>query len=151
MHYALDITLQNRKLLNSFIEKFSLEDLNKVPSGFNNNLIWNIAHVIVTQQLLVYNLSELPMMASDDMVAKYKKGTKVESDVTQDEVNEIKNLLFSSIEQMKTDYESGVFKNYTSYTTSTNSTMSCVEDAIKFNNFHEGIHLGYILALKKSL
>ena len=24
-----------------------------------------------------------------------------------------------------------------------------VEDAIEFNNFHEGIHLGYVLALKR--
>ena len=151
MHYAFDIVLKNRKLLNSFMEKFSLEELNKVPSGFNNNLIWNIAHVIVTQQLLVYNLSGLPMMTNDAMVAKYRKGTKVDGDVEQDEVNEIKGLLLSTVEQMKTDYENGFFKNYTSYTTSTNSTMTCVEDAVKFNNFHEGIHLGYILALKKSL
>ena len=150
MHYAFDINLKNRKILSSFIDKFSLEDLNRVPSGFSNNLIWNIAHVIVTQQLLVYNLSGLPMMTNDAMVAKYRKGTKVEGDVNQVEVDEIKNLLFSTVEQMKIDYEKGVFKSYSPYTTSTNSTMSCVEDAIKFNNFHEGIHLGYILALKKS-
>jgi len=151
MQFAFDITLKNRKLLNSFIEKFPLEDLNKVPLGFNNNLIWNIAHVIVTQQLLVYNLSGLPMMTSDAMVAKYRKGTKIEGELTQDEVNEIKNLLFSSVEQMIIDYENGIFKSYSPYTTSTNTTMNCVEDAVKFNNFHEGIHLGYILALKKSL
>ena len=151
MQYAFDITLKNRQLLNAVLNKFSLEDLNKVPSGFNNNLIWNIAHVIVTQQLLVYNLSGLPMLTSDAMVAKYRKGTKVEGDVTQNEVNEIKSLLFTTLEQMKIDYGTGVFKTYSTYTTSTNSTMACVEDAIQFNNFHEGIHFGYILALKKSL
>ena len=150
MHYDFDITLKNRKILNSFLEKFSLEELNKVPSNFNNNIIWNIVHVVVTHQLLVYKLSGLPMYVSDEMVEKYKKGTKVESDVTQDEVNKIKELLLTTVEQMKTDYDKGVFKSYNEYTTSTNSTMTCVEDAIKFNNFHEGVHLGYILALKKS-
>lgn len=151
MQYVFDITLKNRKILRALMEKFSLEELNKVPSGFSNNLIWNIAHVIVTQQLLVYNLSGLPMLTDGAMVAKYRKGTKVEEDVSQEDVDEIKKLLFSTIEQMKSDYEKGVFKSYSPYTTSTNSTMTCVEDAIKFNNFHEGIHLGYILALKKSL
>src|SRR5690606_14947790 len=127
------------------------EDLNKVPDGFKNNLIWNIAHTVVTQQLLVYNLSGLPMNVSDDMVAKYKKGTKTEHVASQEEVDDIKSLLFSTVEQMATDYNNQRFKTYTAYTVSTNSTLRNVEDAIAFNNFHEGIHLGYILALKKSL
>jgi hypothetical protein len=46
------------------------------PEGYSNNLIWNIAHIIVVQQMLVYKLSGLPMMISDEMVEKYKKGTK---------------------------------------------------------------------------
>ncbi|TJY38141.1 DinB family protein [Pontimicrobium aquaticum] len=151
MNYQLDIALKNRTILNSFFEKCSLEELNKVPEGFNNNIIWNLAHVIVTQQLLVYELSGLPMMTNDELVAKYRKGTKVDGDVTQQEVDEIKSLLFSTLEQTQKDYENGVFKNYNSYTTSTNSTMTNVEEAIAFNNFHEGIHLGYILALKRTL
>lgn len=151
MDYAFDITLKNRNILNSFLEKFPLEKLNKVPEGFSNNIFWNIAHVVVIQQLLVYNLSGLPMLISDAMIAKYKKGAKTENDVTQEEVNEIKTLLFSTAEKTKEDYNNGFFKGYSAYTTSTNSTMTCVEEAIAFNNFHEGIHLGYILALKKSL
>ncbi|MGB1312136.1 MAG: DinB family protein [Bizionia paragorgiae] len=151
MTFAFDITLKNRALLKSILENYSLEDLNKVPDGFKNNLIWNIAHTVVTQQLLVYNLSGLPMNVSDDMVAKYKKGTKTEHVASQEEVDEIKSLLFSTVEQMATDYYNQRFKTYTAYTVSTNSTLRNVEDAIAFNNFHEGIHLGYILALKKSL
>jgi len=151
MQYQLDINLKNRTLLNAIMEKFSLEELNKVPDGFRNNLIWNIAHVIVTQQLLVYNLSGLPMLTTNTMVEAYKKGSKVETNVSQEDVDEIKALLFSSVEKLKADYEAGIFKNYKAYTTSTNSTMTNVEEAIAFNNFHEGIHLGYILALKKSL
>ncbi|SEA15712.1 DinB family protein [Bizionia paragorgiae] len=151
MTFAFDITLKNRALLKSILENYSLEDLNKVPDGFKNNLIWNIAHTVVTQQLLVYNLSGLPMNVSDDMVAKYKKGTKTEHVASQEEVDDIKSLLFSTVEQMATDYNNQRFKTYTAYTVSTNSTLRNVEDAIAFNNFHEGIHLGYILALKKSL
>lgn len=151
MNWAFDITVKNRKLLNSFLENFSLIELNKVPTGFSNNIIWNIAHTIVTQQLLVYKLSGLPMLVSDQMVATYSKGTKTEKDVTQAEVDAIKNLLFSTLEKTEDDYKNKVFKNYNEYTVSTNSTLSNVEEAIAFNNFHEGIHLGYILALKKSL
>lgn len=151
MNYQFDIALKNRTILNTFFENCSLDELNKVPEGFNNNIIWNLAHVIVTQQLLVYGLSGLPMMTNDALVAKYRKGTKVEGNATQQDVDDIKSLLFSTLEQTQKDYEKGVFKSYNTYTTSTNSTMKNVEEAIAFNNFHEGIHLGYILALKRAL
>jgi len=151
MDWTFDIVLKNRKIMTSFLDAFSLEDLNKVPEKFNNNLIWNIAHLVVTQQLLTYSLSGLPMHISDGLVEKYKKGSKVTGNVSQEEINEIKGLLFSTIEQTKEDYENGVFDSFQPYTTSTNSTLKSFEEAMEFNNFHEGIHLGYILALKKSL
>ena len=151
MTWTFDICLNNRKILEGFLNQFTLEELNKVPEGFSNNIIWNIAHVIVTQQLLVYRNSDLPMFVSDNMVDNYKKGTKAEVEVSQAEIEEIKSLLFSSLEKLVEDYNNGLFKNYNEYTVSTKSTLTNAEEALEFNNFHEGIHLGYILALKKSL
>jgi hypothetical protein len=91
------------------------------------------------------------MIVSDDMVAKYKKGTKAEYIVNQQDVDEIRSLLFSSLDKLIEDYNKGLFKNYIAYTVSTKSTLNNVNEALEFNNFHEGIHLGYILALKKSV
>ena len=151
MDIAFEVTLKGRQLLENILNNHSLEELNKVPDGFKNNIIWNIAHVIVTQQLLVYKLSGLPMMVSEEMVNAYRKGTKTERDVSQEEVDVIRGLLFSTIEKTKEDYTNKKFKDYSVYTTSTNSTLSSVEEATQFNIFHEGTHLGYILALRKSL
>lgn len=151
MDWAFDIALKNRAIFKTFLETFTLEELNKVPKGFNNNLIWNIAHTIVTQQLLVYSLSGVTPLVPQEMIDMYRKGTKTERDVTLAEVETIKDLLFSTIEKTKEDYKNGVFKTYNEYTVSTKSTLTNVDEAIDFNNFHEGIHLGYILALKKSL
>lgn len=151
MDWTFDITLKNRKIMAMFIKELSLEQLNKVPKGFNNNIIWNIAHLIATQQQLVYGLSGLPMYISSEFLLAYKKDSKPNGDVTQQGVDEINNLLFSTIEKTQEDYKKGVFKKYNAYTTSTNSKITSVEEAFQFNNFHEGIHLGYILALKKCL
>ena len=52
---------------------------------------------------------------------------------------------------MEEDYHKGVFKTYNEYTTSYNVTLNNIEKAIMFNNVHEGLHLGYIMALKKAL
>ena len=151
MDFTFDVTLKNRAIFKSFLEHISLEDLNKVPTGFNNNIFWNIAHTLVTQQLLVYKLSGVPMLLTDEFVDTYKKGTKTEKDATELDVEFVKGLLISTIEKTKEDFKNGVFKGYTEYTVSTGSKLTSTEDGIAFNNFHEGIHLGYILAQRKAL
>jgi len=145
------VTLQNRTLLLKFLEKFSLQQLNTVPKGYRNSIFWNAAHTVVTQQLLVYGLSNRPLLVDSDLVKTYKKDTKTVHEATEEELALVKTLLFSTIEQTKTDYDNGMFKNFTPYTTSLNVTLSTVDEAIRFNTFHEGIHLGYILAMKNTL
>ncbi|UZO82044.1 DinB family protein [Aquimarina sp. ERC-38] len=151
MQHPLEITRTSRRFLQNFLENHSLEELNKVPPGFKNNIIWNIAHVVVTQQVLMYKLSGLPLQVSDDMEATYQKGTKTERPATQEEVSLIKELLFTTIDQTENDLNNGVFKNFNEYPTSTGFDLKSIEDALHFNNFHEGLHIGYILALRKSL
>lgn len=151
MKELIEVTKTNRRLLANILDNHTLEQLNTVPQGFSNNLIWNIAHVIVTQQLLVYKLSELPLMVDDKMVEAYRKGTKVERNVTAEEVEKVKELLLTTINQTGEDIETSIFEKYQEYPTSTGFVLKSVKDAISFNNFHEGIHLGYILALRKSL
>jgi hypothetical protein len=103
----------------------------------------------VTQQLLVYKLSGLPIMVSDEMVEKYRKGTKPEQDATQEEVDVIKSLLFKASEQAETDYKSGVFVNYQEYPTSTGFVLQSAKGAIEFNNLHEGVHIGIMMNIRK--
>ena len=145
------VTQQNRVLLSKFIDKFSLEQLNTVPKGFKNSIFWNIAHTVVTQQLLTYGLSGQPLLIQDQLVAHYKKGTVTVHKANKKDLEELKSLLLSTLKQTKIDYDNGCFKNFTPYTTSLKVTLSTIEEAIRFNVFHEGIHLGYILAMKNYL
>lgn len=151
MQRAFDITRQNRKVLAGYLKNYSLEQLNKVPDGFSNNLIWNIAHIIVVQQMLVYNLSGLPMLVSNEMVAKYKKGTRPEADVTQEEIDKIQSLLFETIDRTEKDFQDKLFEKYTEFTTMTGFAITSVEDAIAFDYFHEATHLGMMMMVRKFL
>lgn len=149
MHQVFDITRTSRKVLSQFLENHTLEQLNKIPHGFNNNLIWNIAHIIVVQQMLVYNLSGLPMMVSDEMVAKYKRGTKPEADATQEEVDAIQLLLFETINRTKADFNEKIFKTYQEFTSMSGFTMRNAEDAMAFNYYHEAMHIGMMMSIRK--
>ncbi len=152
MEFTFDVFNNIRPFFKKHIENNSLEDLNKIPKGFNNNIIWNIGHIVVTAQLLAYKLSGLPMQVSDDMVNKYRKDTKPEGAVSKAEVDDIKDLLFSTMETLEADYKRGVFKEYNTYTVSTTgNTLTNIDEALQFILFHESMHLGYILALVRAV
>ncbi|SHH31829.1 DinB family protein [Flavobacterium johnsoniae] len=138
-----------REILLKILDNHSLEQLNKIPEGFNNNIIWNVAHCVAAQQTLVYKLSGLPTMVSEDFILKYRKGTKPEGNVSEEEVNEIRAFLLSTFEKTKNDFQSGLFVDYNEYTTSMGFTLKNVQDALDFNNYHEGIHTGIAMSLKK--
>lgn len=139
----------SRNLYLKYLETYSLEQLNKIPEGFSNNLIWNIAHAIVSQQKLVYVLSGLPMHISQEMLEKYQNGSKPDGKVTQQEVDEIKSLLMSTINQTKSDFENGIFKAFNPYQTKTGFYLGTLQEAIEFNNYHEGLHYGIMMQIKK--
>ncbi|WP_116523815.1 DinB family protein [Seonamhaeicola aphaedonensis] len=152
MAFPLEILQKTRKSFKKIIENTSLESLNKIPEGHRNNIIWNIGHILVTEQLLAYKLSGLPTMVSDILIDKYRKGTTPEGPVTQDEVDEINGLLEVSLEKTIENYKKGVFKNFNEYTVSTTgNTLTDIDESLQFILFHEGMHLGIVMSLLKAV
>lgn len=149
MEVSFEINKTSRNVLFKFIENFSLKQLNTIPEVFSNNLIWNIGHIIVVQQMLVYKLANLPMMVSDEMVEKFKKGTKPEHNVTQEEVDELKVFLFSTLEKTRQDYSENLFQTYNEFTSMSGFTIKSATDAIAFNNYHEALHTGIMMQIRK--
>ena len=149
MQKHFDILIKSRQLLLNITENFTMEQLNKIPQGFKNNIVWNIAHLIVTQQLLCYKLSGLDCLVSDEMIANFQKGTAPDQPISKEEYEVIKTQFLQLPLRLEEDYNKGIFKNYSEYKTSVNITLNSVEDGIMFNTYHEGIHLGIILQLMK--
>ena len=149
MNTQFDILRKSRELVLKRIEGLTHEQLHKIPEGFNNNIAWNVAHLVVTQQLLHYKLSGLQCLVPDDLIEKYRKGTAPTEELSVEEFEEVKELLAGLPDTLEEDYKEGIFKEYTEYPTSTGYVLSSIDNAIAFNNLHEGIHLGAIMALSK--
>ncbi|PQJ21171.1 DinB family protein [Tenacibaculum sp. SG-28] len=149
MNIQLEVLQKSRQLILELINDLTLEQIHTIPEGFTNNIAWNVAHLVVTQQLLHYKLSGLPCLIPEDLIENYRKGTKPEKSFTEEEFLEVKELLIGLPGTLKEDYAAGLFQNYTEYPTSTGYVLSSFEKAVAFNNLHEGIHLGVIMALKK--
>ena len=151
MQVQFDILKATRRNYLKAIGGLSLETLNTIPKGFNNNIIWNVTHAVVTQQRLCYGLSGNKIRLPQGIIEAYQKGSKPTRPVTQVEVDQSIDWLKASIGWLEEDYEMGIFKDYKVYPTSYGFTLSSIEEAITFNNVHEGMHLGWIGAIKKSL
>ena len=141
----------SRNIYLKFFDNYSLEQLNTIPAGMSNNLIWNLGHVVVSQQKLVYALSGLPMHIPDSLFEKYQNGSRPDGKTTHAEVDEIKKLLSEMVEKTKADFEAGVFKEYHPYQTKTGFHLGTWKEAMEFNNYHEGIHLGIMMSIKKHI
>lgn len=139
----------SRKIYLNFFENYSLNQLNKIPDGFNNNLIWNIGHVIVAQQSIIYKGSNLPMYIGEDLLNRFKPGTKPQGTISPVEAGELKELLISLIPKTEADFQKGRFITYNERTVVTGFHLASIKDALEFNNYHEGLHLGYMMSIKK--
>ena len=151
MRNVLEMTLQGRKFFYSILKHTPKEQLLEIPKGYRNNIWWNVAHVVATQQILFYKLGGAEPKVPQELIDKFKKGTVPDGTATDEEIDIIKSFLFSTVEWAQEDYEKGLFTNYKAYETSAKITLKNIDDAIAFNMYHEGIHLGVILSLQKVL
>lgn len=149
MKSTFNVTRVSREIYNRFFENYTTEQLNKIPQGFSNNLIWNIGHIIVSQQMLMYLASGNTPNVSMELIDRYKRGTRPERDATPEEIAEIRSLLFTLVDKSDEDYNAGLFTKYAERKTELGFTLTSIEEAIEFNNYHEATHLGMMMSLRK--
>ena len=150
MKSQLELLKTSRENIIKFLDQCTEEELIKVSANYNNNIYWNAAHMIASEQLLCYKLSGLPMLIEEDFVNLYKKGTKAD-EKTKVDLGGLKKLINSTFLQLEADYNKGLFKEFSPYITSYGVELTCIEDAIVFNNIHFAVHLGYMQAQKRGL
>ena len=149
MDYQFEISKLSRQVLLGLTKDLTEEQYNHIPNGFNNNVAWNLGHILVIQQLLIHKLSQAALCIDESLVKKFGKGSVPQTDYKLAEIETVKSQLFSTIETTKRLYQQGAFKAFTIYPTSLGYTINNVEESIAFSNFHEGLHLGVIMSLKK--
>lgn len=149
MNEIFRVHLATRERMVDLLNQHNEAELNQIVSGFSNNLIWNAAHVVVTQHLLTYARCKKDIPLNTTMVEAYRKGTKPDGTVTSTDIQNVKDLLISSHQSFKNDYNQGLFTGFEHYVTSYGVALGSIEDALAFNNTHESMHLGYMMAMRK--
>jgi hypothetical protein len=135
----------------SKIEGLSNAQLNHIPTGFNNNLAWQMGHIVVSQQILCYRLSGNQFVIPNELIDLYKNGSKPERDFSEAEIEQMKGYFSSTIDQLELDLANGIFENFTPYAISTYGgiELKSVTDAIDFVVAHDSLQYGCSLSLMK--
>ncbi|HEY9002349.1 MAG TPA: DinB family protein [Mucilaginibacter sp.] len=149
MTKQIEIIRKTRAYLLKNLEGLTTEQYNKIPEGFNNNIIWNLGHLIAAQQGVCYLRGGLAPRVEEDIINSFKSGTKPERPLSEAEIENIKALLFSTLDLLEEDYNNNIFGRYTAWTTRYDVELASIDDAINFLPFHEGLHSGCTNALKR--
>lgn len=143
---------QLRQFLLSKIADLNPKQLNKIPERFNNNIIWNLAHLIFAQQSICYLRAGQKTKVEDKYISPFKTNTKPVGFIDEQEVQIIKQLFISTIDELLFDFDKKIFANY-SPPEGINKIYGIgikdIDDALEFLLYHDGLHSGYIMALKR--
>lgn len=140
-----------RLYLLDLIKDLSPAQLNEIPTGFNNNIIWNVGHLLVSQQRLCYMRAGVKPVIDEQYLKDYMPTTKPGNPLPEDEINKIKELFLSVLDKLDEDYTQDLFSNYGAFTSPYGIELNNIDAAIDFLLFHEGLHMGYIMGMKRVL
>jgi hypothetical protein len=84
-----------------------------------------------------------------ELVEQFRRGTIPLNPLSDQEINRLKSLATHSIDKFREDYNNGLFKGYQGCQSLYGVKLESLDDAIVFNNTHEGLHLGYVMAMRK--
>ena len=103
MNSQIEKIRTTRKLLLTLIDGLTAAQLNSIPKGFNNNIIWNVGHLVVSLQGIFYVRAGLTPTLDNQYIQKYRTETKPESAASEEEIQFLKEQLFSSLDQLEAE------------------------------------------------
>lgn len=149
MTASLSVLRGCRAAIHKIGANLSPDQLIAVPDGFDNNIAWNIGHIIVASQNIVYKRSGSPVTVSDDWVAMYKPGTSPADWSVNPDTDELLTALMDYQQKLEDDYAAGMFSGTVEEFVSASSGISFndLDGALVFDVYHHSQHYGMIMAL----
>jgi uncharacterized damage-inducible protein DinB len=135
------------------VKELSEEETCTVPRGFNNNILWNLGHILLVHEKFAFALTNENMELPKHFAEMFAPGTKPENWGTEvPSLDEILLLLSKQIERIGQTLEHRLEEKLEKpYVTSSGLELSAVKECLSFCLYHEGMHFAAIKAIKQHL
>ncbi len=127
------------------------KDLLAIPEGRNDNVLWNLGHLLCSLSRLTYVFSGHPLPIPEDYLSQFGKGTNARQWTETPNCAEVLTAFRAMPGRIESDFEAGHFTTYKPIELVKGYPIASVEEAVAFHCFHEGLHLGRIMTLKELL
>ena len=133
-----------------------LEGLNNaqflmIPPGREDNILWNVGHLLCSLARLTYVFSGHPLPIPEEYLGLFGKNTNALQWDMPPDVEGVMGLFTTLPEKIEADYLAGTFAEYKPLPIVPDDDIATVEEAIAFHCFHEGLHIGKVLTLKEAM
>lgn len=133
------------------LEGLSHEELLTIPDGRDDNILWNVGHLLCSLSRLTYVFSGYPLPIPEHYLKLFGKGTDAVSWIETPDPDEVLALFLGMPDRIEADYRAGKFTEYKPLALGGGHTVESVEEAVAFHCFHEGLHIGMVISLKRML
>ncbi|WP_044642487.1 DinB family protein [Risungbinella massiliensis] len=126
------------------------EEANIIPKGFNNNIRWNVGHVLVSTDAMILTMAGFPSTLPEEWGQYFMRGTSPQN--FTDETPTLAELQEASQEQMRklrALVEGKLDTPLANPFELPKTTIYTSGDGLTFCMFHEGLHMGQIQGIRK--
>lgn len=134
------------------VEGLTKDQMLAVPDGAENNILWNVGHIVLTNYRLLYRPSGATVPVPSTWDAWFLPGTSpADWGATPPSTDDVLKEFHAQNDRIQADYAAGLLKTYKPFTLKSGSALNSLEEGLAFNLMHEGIHIGAIIALRRQL
>jgi uncharacterized damage-inducible protein DinB len=130
-----------------WIEAVNPAIIDTVPANFNNSIHWHVGHILIVQDRLTLRLSGLEIGLSETYVGWFGNGTKPADWAAQPPSVEI---LLQQLKEQTERIQKQLTGKLTDKLALPFQNMDIVGESLSYSLYHEGMHLGYMTALKRA-
>lgn len=134
-------------------EGVSEEMADQMPPGFRNNIRWNLGHVYVINEKVLFGLTNSQPHLPPNYDEMFKNGTSpADWTTTPPSLNELKFLLREQSARIQATFTGRMDEiSATPFRLGTFTTMETIGEIICFSLFHNGIHVEKIRTIRRLL